>query len=794
MDGQDAPTPPQKQYQCPVCLESFKRHEHLIRHSRRHTQEKPFKCDTCHKEFARRDILSRHQIVHVPADVRAQMPQKQVKRGTKRIQQACSNCAKGKCRCDGVHPCSTCQSRGWECEYPIAPTPTKRKRTDSSASTAAAKVLLAVASANVSPKQEYLQDPMAGYSEPVMQPPQVFATQPGVLQPDSANLFFAQHTDGLQPGSVFESRAPSPSHDFDAQFESTAFAPSVFTFLFQDARKPMHLPTLTSILPTLMPTSIFQLGMGFEAGTKTGNGYSSFRDASFPVTRPASPVPSFTSAEVDEAYTIVEDKNHVPRLTAEDKKHLEDYVQLELPSARLLNIFVQLYFEHFHPVMSLLHRPNFGASISPSITTLAVIAIGAQYYLRDTLPTMHRPLMALAYKLVRIEQENFYTMQAQCLLDIADLYSLQSQAVMEAAEERRSSLVKRARLRNMFNENYDERPEDHLNTEGRWQILRRAEERRRLAWGIFANDTMFALLFGVRPLIEVDDIKISLPCLESLWEADTAAEWAAVFEPEHLPLRTRTLWGAGRIEERGAREYGQCCRVVLGLVEARRVFDFAGAVPKKLAPESDMQRQMRQDAESVLANAKMMSHKALTHLGEVLAARPSPSQTTQSDALLNLQFVKLTTLLDMQLLRCYMTGDDRGIKDFYTNERTAMAARETVICAAKLLAILLCSHQFGPFAGTMGLFSVVAMLTFAKYYPANLMGLEPIQLDTVIEGSGPMLRWIETGLCIPIVSSVGVLDAEHAGVVLLKGAEALSHVEWGREQLLKTVEMLGVLM
>ena len=41
---------------------------------------------------------------------------------------------------------------------------------------------------------------------------------------------------------------------------------------------------------------------------------------------------------------------------------------------------------------------------------------------------------------------------------------------------------------------------------------------------------------------------------------------------------------------------------------------------------------------------------------------------------------------------------------------------------------------------------------------------------------------------------MGVLDAELAGVLLLKGAEALSHVEWGREQLLKTVEMLGALL
>jgi hypothetical protein len=304
---------------------------------------------------------------------------------------------------------------------------------------------------------------------------------------------------------------------------------------------------------------------------------------------------------------------------------------------------------------------------------------------------------------------------------------------------------------------------------------------------------MFALLFGVKPLVEVDEIKISLPCIEALWEANTAADWAAVFEPELLPLRTRTLMGTGRIEERGAREYGLACRTVLGLVEARRVFDFANAVPKKHASETDMQRQMRTDAESVLANAKRMSHLAFNHLGEILAARPPSSPSTASDALLSMHFAKLTTFIDMGILRQFMIGDDRQVKEFFTGEQTAAAARQAVVNAAKLLYVLLYSHQFGPFAGTMGLFAIVCLLAFAMYYPASLLGLEPISLDTVIDDSGPMLRWIDKGNAIPIVSSIGVLQAENAGLILLKGAEALSHVEWGREQLLRCIEMMGLL-
>ncbi|KAI2822454.1 transcriptional regulator family: C2H2 zinc finger [Aspergillus niger] len=61
-----SPTRRKKARVCPYCKRSFRRHEHLQRHLRIHTNEKPYQCD-CGATFSRRDLLKRHQSIgHAP--------------------------------------------------------------------------------------------------------------------------------------------------------------------------------------------------------------------------------------------------------------------------------------------------------------------------------------------------------------------------------------------------------------------------------------------------------------------------------------------------------------------------------------------------------------------------------------------------------------------------------------------------------------------------------------------------------------------------------------------------------
>ena len=49
---------------CTICLQEFKRNEHLHRHLMTHSGERKHKCQTCSKSFSRLDSLQRHAKLH----------------------------------------------------------------------------------------------------------------------------------------------------------------------------------------------------------------------------------------------------------------------------------------------------------------------------------------------------------------------------------------------------------------------------------------------------------------------------------------------------------------------------------------------------------------------------------------------------------------------------------------------------------------------------------------------------------------------------------------------------------
>ena len=49
---------------CQFCPQTFKRNEHLARHTLIHSGEKKHKCNTCSRHFSRLDALKRHTRLH----------------------------------------------------------------------------------------------------------------------------------------------------------------------------------------------------------------------------------------------------------------------------------------------------------------------------------------------------------------------------------------------------------------------------------------------------------------------------------------------------------------------------------------------------------------------------------------------------------------------------------------------------------------------------------------------------------------------------------------------------------
>ncbi|KAL4950114.1 C6 and C2H2 transcription factor [Aspergillus filifer] len=90
-------------FQCgyPGCTASYRRKEHLNRHSASHTKGQRFSCLYCTSTLARSDLLRRH--------VQKYHPDKEPP--AVRTQKACESCHARKERCDGGYPCSRCHRR-----------------------------------------------------------------------------------------------------------------------------------------------------------------------------------------------------------------------------------------------------------------------------------------------------------------------------------------------------------------------------------------------------------------------------------------------------------------------------------------------------------------------------------------------------------------------------------------------------------------------------------------------------------------------------------------------------------
>ncbi|PKX97579.1 C2H2 type zinc finger domain protein [Aspergillus novofumigatus IBT 16806] len=94
-------------FRCPQrgCSRSYRRKEHLTRHSASHSQAPACECPFCDKVFSRTDILRQH--------VRALHKDKKLE--SSRTVIACSHCRSRKTRCNGRAPCEACSRRGLQC-------------------------------------------------------------------------------------------------------------------------------------------------------------------------------------------------------------------------------------------------------------------------------------------------------------------------------------------------------------------------------------------------------------------------------------------------------------------------------------------------------------------------------------------------------------------------------------------------------------------------------------------------------------------------------------------------------
>lgn len=103
-------------------------------------------------------------------------------------------------------------------------------------------------------------------------------------------------------------------------------------------------------------------------------------------------LPATDAMGVPECVLEMEHFAHVGRLSLEKYEEIVENLQFHadqpiyqsfgspvLPSAEVMNSFIQLYFEHFHDTMPFIHKPSFDPSKEHWILVLAVAATGCRF-------------------------------------------------------------------------------------------------------------------------------------------------------------------------------------------------------------------------------------------------------------------------------------------------------------------------------------------------------------------------------------------------------------------------------
>jgi len=222
-------------------------------------------------------------------------------------------------------------------------------------------------------------------------------------------------------------------------------------------------------------------------------------------------------------------------------------------SLRSMQTYIGSYWYHFHPQMPVLHRPTFSADKTQNLLLLAVIAIGA-----SCLDKVHGPNVTQA----GAELSNFLAWHLRGeifkhvdFLPPAKLWVFQTLLLLEVYEKmystrvlherahihhgttltlmrRGSSLIGRSALDSPptakeealgMTLNGTQASASHT-PEQWWNHWITNEATRRVAFAAFIIDSIHATMFGHAATMVAHEMKLQLPCDETLWSATSSAE------------------------------------------------------------------------------------------------------------------------------------------------------------------------------------------------------------------------------------------------------------------------------
>ncbi|KAM0490571.1 hypothetical protein ACHAP8_011409 [Fusarium lateritium] len=238
-------------------------------------------------------------------------------------------------------------------------------------------------------------------------------------------------------------------------------------------------------------------------------------------------------AHVEEVPDDVGRKVHQAAIDMQNSSNYPRFRHLAIPPTPVLNAWVQLYFEYFHPVLPILHKSTFSSSKRHWLLVFTVAAIGAHFSSIKEAQVCSRAMHEVIRRQssTMCEQQNSHGrelwMSQTILLNQIGLRYGGERRSLEIAEFLQALPVTLGRRKRLFTNMFpmDKFAQLQLPRAQKWQIWLLDEERRRGGFAIWLLDAAFDAHFDLPRLMKISELQISLPQTDDRWGASTAQCW-----------------------------------------------------------------------------------------------------------------------------------------------------------------------------------------------------------------------------------------------------------------------------
>ncbi|KAG9957694.1 FMN-linked oxidoreductase, partial [Aureobasidium melanogenum] len=307
-----------------------------------------------------------------------------------------------------------------------------------------------------------------------------------------------------------------------------------------------HAPVALMIDPLQHQLSIPSQPSPTHVSSATGSSHTS----STPSTKATSPLPK----GLEKPMSLLNANTKLPRIDAVARSHIlqlvesvrpvtptgdyvtTDHTFLALPA---LQTYSDLFFTRFNATYPLIHLSSFEPAKVDTLLLLSVLLLGATYCEKDA-----HQIAVCIHDVLRPQIFAHASFSA-----VPELWMLQTILLVECFGKSRAG-QKQHDMSHLFHgllinlirrsDCQTAKPETSLEVNGdledEWKAWADAEQKKRLALLCFMWDTQHAVLFCQSLCMSSFELRCTLPCNQSLWEAESAESWQKLRKTQTPPI------------------------------------------------------------------------------------------------------------------------------------------------------------------------------------------------------------------------------------------------------------------